>query len=247
MTMLRRSLSALLVALVPSVAAGEGARVVDSKRLTVEQVVDSAPAEWKGVDLGPAPPPGATRVVTREEIARSLSLSGFPTAGLRLPASVRVAGASTMLQPSDVVALATPAVERALPRGATLVSVKAHRRVVTSPRAVPRAVTLAPLPRRAGSVRTTGVLELAVDDEVVERVPLAIVVSRTQEAARALLEKGARLSLVIERRGATIATQGVALEAADAGDVISFTVAKTGRVVRAKVLSKHEAQVQEGA
>ncbi len=247
MTRLRRTLTALLIAALPAVASADPARTVDSRRLTVEQVVEGAPADWEGVDLGPAPPPGATRVVTRQEIQRGLRDSGFDLKGHALPAAVRVVGAARTLQPADVVALATPALERSLPPGTALVSVKAHRRVVASPRAVAGSVTLATLPKRAGNVRTTAVLELTVDGETVERIALAVVARMSEEAARSTLDKGARLNLVIERRGARITAQGVALQAADVGDVVSFSVAKTGRVLRAKVLSKHEALVVEGA
>ena len=237
---------ALLLTLTPVSAVADRARTIETSRITVGQIAEGAPDDVAGVDLGRAPAPGGVRVLTRQQIARSIRESGFDVSSVKLPSSVRVKSAAKHIQPDDFARLARPAVERALPKGVTLTKLKVGRRIVVSPRARVGRATVARLPKRVGSLRSSGTVQMVNGGEVVARVPVAIIVDVSGDAARPDVQKGRRITLVIQRRSARISMQGVALKNLDIGDIGRFTVARTGRVVKAKVLSRQTAAVWGG-
>jgi flagella basal body P-ring formation protein FlgA len=84
-----------------------------------------------------------------------------------------------------------------------------------------------------------------LDGTLVRRVPILVRLSVAPSAARAAVPRGQALTLVIERRSATISTDGVALRDAEIGEVAPFRVQRTGRVLNALVKSQGVAQVLE--
>lgn len=137
------------------------------------------------------------------------------------------------------------AIRRTLPKGVDLATVKPSSSIVVSPRAVVGSARVPKLPRRAGRIRSTATVEFLVDGEAKLHLPVPIVVDVSSEAAVADVPRGMRTTLVIERRTARVATAGIALADADVGDTIAFRVTKTGRIVRAKVISRQRARVVE--
>ncbi|MEN9580585.1 MAG: hypothetical protein RJA70_3594, partial [Pseudomonadota bacterium] len=67
----------------------------------------------------------------------------------------------------------------------------------------------------------------------------------SDQAASYDVTKGSAISLIIQRRSARISAQGYALGDADIGEVLTFRVASTGRVVKARLESAISAQVVE--
>jgi hypothetical protein len=243
----RRVAIALLLVAFPFAASAQAVRTVDRARVRLADVIDAAPAALAEVDLGPAPPPGGTRVLSRDEIVQGLRRAGHEPGALKLPASVRVVGASRAIGPEELASLARAAIEKQLPAGVTLGRVEPSTTVVVPPRATVRSARLPRPPRQKGPFRTTATLELASDDKVVASVPVSVVLDVSEEAAKTDVARGSRVNLVIERPAIRITAAGVVLGDANVGDVVQVSVRPTGRVVRAKLTGRDEARVMEGS
>ena len=209
-------------------ARADDTHIVSSARLHVSDLV-KAEGELGAIDLGPAPPPGASRLVSRAEIEEH----------------IRVVGASMRLSPDMLAKAATPAIEKALPAGVTLVKVEPTSDLVTHPGTTVRAAVIPKLPRQKGSSQTSAMIELVGDDGVVTKMPVPITVEISDAAAHADVPRGVRLDVVYERGTIKIQTTGVALSDADIGDTLQMSLVATGRIVRAKILTRDRAEIVE--
>lgn len=219
--------------------------VVDVVRLRVGDIVGTAQPPAAEVDLGPAPPPGGSRLLARSDIIDALRKAGIDPASLRIPHAVRVAGAARILEPVQVAHDAAPEVERRLPKGVRLVRVDASSRVTISPRAVIHAVRLAPVPRQKGPARISAGIDWACEDRVVATTNVVALVDVSAQAAAPEVPRGTPLTLIVEHSRVQVSTTGVTLADATIGDVVRTSVRSTGRVVMARVLSSDRALVVE--
>jgi hypothetical protein len=240
-----RAASFLLVFLLTIGAHADAPVMVDAARLRVGDVVRDAPAAAAAVDLGPAPPPGGTRLLGRSEILIALKKAGVESSRLPIPVSVRITGASRVLEPSDVSALATPMIAKELPKGVKLVRVDASSRVVVSPRSTLRSVKLAPIPHQKGNTLISAGLEWVCDDRVVATGNVNVALDVSAEAAAPDVVRGASLVLVAGRNRVQVSAPGTSLADGMIGDVIRASVRSTGRVVQARLTSKDHAMVME--
>ena len=233
----------LAVLLFASSALAQAERTIETTRILLGDIVDVSSQAASELDLGPAPPPGGSRMVTKDEILRELRAAGQNASGLKLPATVRVTSAARRLTPEQLEALLRPELERSVPASAELKALSVRRGAVLSPRAEIGRVEYPKLPKREGTFKSTAMAELTVDGEVVMRVPVSVTLELKPEAARSALERGAQVHLVIERGAARVSAVGIALTAADVGDVVQFRVQNTQKVLRARVESRTLARV----
>jgi hypothetical protein len=240
--MKRSHLAVLAVILASSLGRADETRVVSRTRLKVSDLVH-APDAMGDVDLGPAPPPGATRLVSRAEVEEKLRTAGQDPKKLKLPMSVRVVGASMRFTPETLAKAATPAIEHVLPVGVTLARVEPSNDVVAHPGTTVRGATVPKLPRQKGPAQSTAMLELASEDGYVTKVSVGISVEISEAAAKADVPKGGRLEVIYERGTIKIATTGVALTDMDVGETAQMSLVATGRVVRAKLLTRDRAEI----
>ncbi|HET9931235.1 MAG TPA: flagella basal body P-ring formation protein FlgA [Polyangiaceae bacterium] len=236
------SLSAALLGLSPA-ALAEPTRTLESARIQLGQIAETTDAELAAVDLGASPPPGSSRLISREDVMRELRAQGLEQRKLSFPPVLRVVSASRRYSPSELSALLLPEVNAALPPGVTLKELKAPRALVTAPHVTVGRIKLPKLARRAGPVDLTLVADLMHDGAVLTRVAFGLAVDVSEQAAAPLVDKGARVDLVILTGSARISASAVALEPADVGDVVSFKVSTTQRVLRARLESRTQAQV----
>jgi hypothetical protein len=241
-----RRLALLAMLLVPLAARAEAVKIVDHARLLVGDVAEGAPVDVAKVDLGPSPAPGGSRVVSRAEVVRHVREAGLDLGRAKVPEAVRVVAASRRIGPTELATMVTPAIEKALPPGTTLERAKPSVDVVVPPRATVRGAALPKPPHQKGPWSTVAAVELESDGEVVLRVSVPVIVDVSEEAARPDVARGQRLSLVIEHHAIRISTSGTALADGSAGDVVTAQVTATGRVVRARIVSRDEAAVVEG-
>ena len=242
-----RHFLALALLLASTTAAAQTARVVDGARLRLGDIVVSAPENAFGLDLGPAPAPGASRLLAKDEVMNKLRAQGYDPKKLDIPAAIRVVGASRKLVAHEVARLAEPSARAALPLGVELVSVEGSTDVIVSPQATVRAVELPRLPRRKGQIRTSALVVFAVGAEVVARIPVMLVVDVSEQAARPDVTRGSRVLLAVEHRSIRVTTEGSTLVDGNVGDTVTVRVGTTGRVVQAKIRSRDEADVLEGS
>jgi hypothetical protein len=235
-------ISALLLLLAaPGQAQSE--RVIDAARIRLGDVFPEAPGVVHDVDLGPAPAPGNSRLLSRQEIERQLRDAGRSPSVLRVPASIRVTSAAKRWTVAELETLVEPAIERALPRGARLSKIRVRKGYALSPRAEVGRVTIGKLPKREGSYQTTAMVELVTDRETSVRLPVSVELELGSLATQSVLEKGGTVHLVIERGAARVSAVGIALAAGDVGDVVQFKVQNTHKVLRGRIESRTTAKV----
>jgi hypothetical protein len=199
------------------------------------------------VDLGLSPAIGTSRIIERAEIERAY-VSASAKLPKKIPASVRITRKTRRLAASEVVSAVREALaDKPLPRGATLMSVRAaastdvpadyHHVKVEMPTT---------LPRRAGPTTIQAIVSFIGDADVVihkSLIPLEIV--QPPEAAFAEIQKGAPISLVVRRGLVEVSVPAFATVDADVGNVIQVTLKPSGRVLRARAIDKDHAVALE--
>jgi hypothetical protein len=243
----RRTWLTLVFALALPLSAGaEPTLSIDHARILAGDVVKSAPPGVADIDLGPAPPPGGNRLLTRSEIEIMLRQRGVDITKLSIPASLRIVGAAKRLSPAELTTLITPIILQDLPPGVALTKLQPSYDVVVPPSATVGSVEIPRHPRQKGPFRTTANVQMVADGSVVARIPVPIVLEISEAAARPDVARGTRIGLVIDRRSLRIMTQGACLLDANIGDVVNVLVVPTNRVVKAKITSRDEAHMVEG-
>jgi hypothetical protein len=241
---LSRAVAVVAMGLSAVAAAGEAAPVnVTGSRVTVADVMPECAPEACNMDLGAAPPAGSSSYIDA-----ALIRSALVAAGEKAPANlqgVRVVSTAKVLSPLEAGELARPSIELALPDGVTLRGVEAKSKLTLPLLAVAGDASLPKLPKRAGPAVTTAMLDILLDGVVVRRVPLLVRVVIAASAARPDVPRGHAVTLIIERRTATISTSGVAMRDTEIGETAPFRVQRTGRVLNAIVKSAGLAQVLE--
>jgi hypothetical protein len=235
----------LLISLVPALASGEAARVVERSRLRVGDVVPTAPSEIAELDLGPSPAPGGSRVVARAEVEDKVRSAGYEPASLRIPAAVRLVGATRRIPQAELNELCQTALLKSLPAGITVVKANASRDLVVSPGATVLEAKVQRPPRQKGQFHTTAILEFQSDGEVVARAAIPVTLDVSERAAQPDIARGRRVTLVVDKRGIRVSTTGIVQTDANVGEIVQVQVASTGRVLKAEVKSSDEAEVIE--
>jgi hypothetical protein len=244
----RSSLAFWLTALalstsVAAPASADPTRLVDGPRLLLSDFVRSAPLSIAETDVGAAPPPGATRVVSREEIARALERSGVDAGKVAIPKLTRVESRAERLSPDALIARVTPSVEAALPPGVVLEKLSTSRSLVLSPRAEIGAVRVPKLPKREGAIKVTLSVEIMTPGGSPLLVPFTSNLRLGPEAAQYTVPRGAELTAYIERGPTRIGAIAVALGDADVNDEVLLQIVKTRKILKARVESKSTARV----
>ena len=225
-----------------SATTSDGTRVVGAAHLTIADVVPDAPALARGVEIGPAPAPGASRIVARDEIVRSLRRAGV-SASFPVPLATRITRAATHLSSRMLADLSRPSIASALPSGVTVVHVEATSDFTAPEGTHIGRATLPKLPKTVGTFHTTANVELLFEDEKIAQIPIAVVVDISDAAAAPELRKGSKITVIVERETLSVATEATLTKDCDVGDVTSVTLSATGRTVRAKITSRKRAEL----
>jgi hypothetical protein len=238
-----RAALVLLVGLAPALALGDTSRIVERARLRVGDVVAGAPTEIADLDLGPAPPPGGSRVVGKNEVEEKIRSAGFEVSRVKVPAAVRLVAASRHIAPAELNELCQVELVKVLPAGISVVKANAPRELVVTPSATVREAKIGRPPRQKGQFQTTAMLEFQSEGEIVARAAIPVTLDVSERAALPDVPRGRRITLFVAKKGIRVSTTGVAQTDANVGDVASVQVATTGRVVKAEVKSADEAEV----
>jgi hypothetical protein len=218
---------------------------ISSARIRLSDVLPQCPKSACDVDLGPAPPAGASRLVAVADIQRAVESAGHDAKSLVGLESMRVTSAARTLSPAQIAGEVRSVVEAALPAGVTLMGLEPKGSIVLPLRAAVGTCSLSSMPKRPGPITTTALCDYEHDGALARRVPVLVRVVMSAQAARPLVPRGHVLTLVIERRSATISTQGIALKDAELGEIAQFKVQRTGRIVSARVQADGSALVVE--
>ena len=227
-------------------ASAEQALTIDTARIHLSDVSDGYDdGELASLDLGPAPPPGNSRLLSRAEVEDQLHAAGDNAKSLRMPASLRIRSAAKRWTTDELRDTLTPKLVSALPLGVNFKSSKSSRPLVTSPSVKVGEVHLPRIPKHVGELTLTATVDLVQDDVTVVRVPITLVVQVTEIATQPAAAKGTRVNLVIEHGGARVTALAFAMSDTELGATGMFRVASTQRVLRGRLLSSDSAQVVE--
>lgn len=236
----------LLASTVTLSASAELSQTIDSARIHLSDVSDGYDdGDLANLDLGPAPPPGSSRLLSRGEVEDQLRAAGDDGKNLRMPASLRVKSAAKRWSTDELREALTPKLISALPIGVNFKSARFNRAVVTSPSVRIGDAHIPRMPKHAGELTVTATVDLLQDDVTVLRIPVTLVVQVTDLATLPTAAKGSRVNLVIEHGPARVTALATAMSDTELGAVGLFRVASTQRVLRARLLSADSAQVVE--
>jgi hypothetical protein len=235
-------LTLALVCAAGSAAADDG-RIVRGAQVHLSDLVSELPADVPDLEIGAAPPPGVSRTIAQSEIQDAASKSGVSLKQLKLPASVRVTSAAKRWNTEELASAATPVLLKSLPAGVVVKRAKVSSKAVTSPSASISAVRMPKLPRREGEYLTTATIELSNDGQIVARIPLALTLEISGNAALPAVGKGSRVQLMIESGPARITATAVALTDGEVGDTLQFRVTSTMKILYGKVIDPTLARV----
>ncbi len=238
-------LATLLSAAASSNAAAPRQVAVSTTRVRIADVLPGADPAIAQLDLGPAPVIGASRMVTRSEIAAAIDAKQLP-APSALPEAVRVVRKAKHLSPEEVDALVRGALAAKPHRGVSVEAVRQDRPVDVADGwnrvdvAVPRA------PKKAGAFSTTAILSfLNEDGEPLGRLAVPVALSVSAEGALFDAPRGSSLTLVVRRSLVEVRVPAAANADADIGDPLPVQIRLSGRVVRARLVAKDEALAVE--
>jgi hypothetical protein len=215
-------------------------------RIHIGDVIPGAETTIAGVDLGPSPVAGCSRIVTRSDILAALD-ARQATPPLGLPDAVRVTRQAKHVLPSEMDSIVRDAVAtKALPRGVTLTAVRADRAVDVVDGWSRVDVDLPRPPKKVGPFVTTAIASFfGAEAEVLARVPVVVELAVSQEGVAFDAPRGAAVTLIVRRTLVEVRVGAFAGADADVGDALPVQLRPSGRVVRARLVSKDEALAVE--
>jgi hypothetical protein len=226
----------------PAVAAPTVRTVeVTGARVSLAELMPALGEGVAGVDLGRAPAPGGSRVISRQDIEQALAEQQIQ--GVKaIPAAVRVVRKMDGLGADRLGALTREALSRAgLAKGLTLTAVRPTSRASVAAGWEQVTVSVPKPPRRAGAWATTVMLEFVVAGDRVARVAVPVTFDVSPEAAAPDVAKGDRLTLLVRHGLIEVRVPAHAAAAADVGQTVPVTLRPSGRMVRARLVAKDEA------
>jgi flagella basal body P-ring formation protein FlgA len=239
------ALCAGLAAAEPGLGAVPREVMVTHTRVSVGDLIPNADAAIAAVDLGPAPAAGVSRLITRADIVAALQAKQV-TSAAPLPDAVRVVRKVKHLAPPDVDALVrTAAASKDLGRGVTLATVRTNRTIDVADGWTRIDVDVPRAPKKAGTFSTIAIASLFAGDEVIARFPVSLDLSVSAEGAAFDAPRGSVVTLIVRRSFVEVRASGVAGADADVGETVPVQLRPSGRVVRARLVSRDEAVALE--
>lgn len=243
----RRPLFAALAALAlrATVAPASGApapvRTVEvvGPRVLLADVVHAAPAAIATADLGPAPGPGGSRLITQDELRKAA-----PGAKAQTLTPVRVVRKMRKLAAAELERVTRKAVASAgLSRGVSLAAVRPPRSADVAEGWDTVIAKVPRTPRRTGRLPSTATVTFQRGTEILASLAVPIDLDLGPEAAVPDIAKGAALTLTVQVGLVEISTAAMAGGDADIGDELSVVLRPSGRVVRATLVAAGKAVV----
>jgi hypothetical protein len=233
---------ALVVAPLLSHADAQDAHAGDARaaeptldRIRLAEIVPAlAGTELGAIDLGAAPPPGATRVVRRAEIVATLAQRGRSSEGLVLPRETRIARRAVRLTGEEIADRARASIEAALaPCDVASITITSSATLgegalaidVSGPARPNDGATIVRL-----DLRTPGGVT-HVPARVELRCPEPVIVS------------GSEVTVVVQAGRVRASGVGTARQSGRVGDEVRVRMERTGVLVTARVIDAQTVEV----
>jgi hypothetical protein len=236
------SLLAALALATPAAAAPPQEVAVTGTRIRVGDVAPSVDAAIAAVDIGPSPTPGASRLVTKNDVVAALTAKLIPVPAT-LPDAVRVVRKAQHISPAELDGLVRGALnDKPLGHGVTLAAVRVAHPVDVADGWAHIDVDVPHAPKRQGAFTTTAIASFyTAEGEAIARVPVPMELAVSADGALYDTPRGASVTLVIRRNYIEVRTTGMTTADADLGDAVPVQLRPSGRVLRARLTAKDEA------
>ena len=162
---------------------------------------------------------------------------------LPIPTDVRIMRASHQFAAGELETLLRPALLAKLPVGVELMRLELPKSYLSVPNVQAGDIQLPRLAKRTGITRVTVVFELMSGSALMARLPVSVELSLDERATHFAIERGSVLNVFVETGAARVSASAVVMNPADVGDVVPCQIIKTRKILRAKVLTTHEALV----
>jgi len=225
---------------------------LSEQRILLGAVLPDVAAGLAEVDLGPAPPPGKSRLLSYSDISYRLKSLGISASTLALPKDgVRVESIAKVFSPRELEALVRPAVESALPPGFVLRSLRVAQDWVLSPEVSVSAVDVSSLsastacsggPKKP-SCREGITAELVWGNQPLGRLPVQLELDVSQRVAAPPVPRGTILSLSVVKGNVAVTVLAETMASAKIGEVVMLRAQATKKVMSAKLVSPTRAEI----
>ena len=239
-------LLAALLAATPALARAPIVEVrVAAARVHLVDVLPAITGDAGAFDLGPAPTPGASRLVTRDDLLHALE-DAHAKVPAKLPDAVRVIRKMRRLVALEIDQITRAALPAKMPRGASLTALRAPKSIDVADGWDAITARIPRPPHRVGSFPTTVTLAFMSGVETLAEISFPIDVTVTAEGAAYDLARGAQLTLIVKRGLVEVEAPAFATTDADIGTILPVTLRPSGRVVRARLLAADRAELVDG-
>ncbi len=202
-------------------------------RVALRDVLPGAPVDVAGTDLGPAPPPNGTRLVTRLELEAALKGKKFDLPdGVRVVRKMRKLGAPELSKSLDLALVARP-----IGRGGKLKIARPPKQLDVAEGWDVVVVDVPRPPRKAGAHTTTALLQFRRGTELLGSVSIPIDIDLPKEALLPDVPLKSAITLLVKKGSVEVRTKATAGSDGDVGDTIPVLVSSNGKVVSAKLES----------
>jgi hypothetical protein len=217
---------------------------VETSRILLGDIFPDVQLAHATADLGPAPPPGRSVLLSHADIVMRLKSLGIAASQLNLGhESVRVESAARVYPPSELEALVRANVQAALPDGATLEALHVEHDLVLSPLVRAGTVRLGEIRPRGGRARETATVELLWGTEVVGRVPVVLDLRVAERQENRTIPRGTVISLIVIRGNIEVSVLAETLANARPGETVMLRAQATKKIMNAKLVSPTRAEV----
>ncbi len=218
---------------------------ISSLRVTLPDVVPGLGSQFADVDLGPAPAPGGSRLVTRAAMKKALKrqqVHGIT----KLPSAVRVVRKMRKLDKAALTKITKKAIAKhGLPRGVSLSVVRARGGVSVAAGWSDVKISVPKNPRRTGTWSTTAMLSFTLGKHRLARVAVPVTMKLSAAAAKPDISRGDAVQVAVVRGLVRVSVRAFAKKDADIGDIFPAQLRPSGRVLRAKLIAVGKAVVVE--
>jgi hypothetical protein len=222
------------------------------QRILLSDVLPDAAESLATIDLGPAPPPGKSRLLSHSDISYRLKALGIAASQLEIPKEgIRVESVARVFTPSQLEQLVRPALVGTLPEGFVLRSLHVSADWVLSPEVAIGAIDLAPLatslsckggPKRP-LCRETVLVDLSWGNEVVARLPVQLELDVSRRAEEPPVPRGSVISLSVFKGNVEVTVLAETMASAKVGEVVMLRAQATKKVMSARLVSSSRAEV----
>jgi hypothetical protein len=226
-------------------AAGAGLPVTDveinAERLSLGDLVRELPEPLATLDLGPAPQPGQSRMVSRTVVLRRLRQAMVEVEGIDLPALSRVRRSSQTVTETELRRLVAAAVAEKLPGGMRVREVLLSGGVVLPA----GALTVEVQPSRVWQAgRQIVRVELSTRQAAPRRLAVTIDLEGSPKPRGVGIARGAEVQILARSPGLVVRTTGVAQQGGELGDVIAVLPNASPKLIKARVKDTHTVEVE---